>query len=317
MAVLHFLHFLIDGFPVRHFILPLLAVTLCSLTAAAQELIQPPADPQNFHLFVLAGQSNMAGRGKVEPQDQQPHPRVLALNKAGEWVPAVDPLHFDKPGIVGVGLGRSFAQAYADSHPGVVVGLLPCAVGGSPIDAWQPGGFHPSTKTHPWDDCVARVLPILESGTLKGVLWHQGESDAKPELAETYETKLHEIVARFRTTLEAPCVPFIAGQMGQFEERPWDDSKKMVDKAHQRLPSLVAVTAFVSSDDLKHKGDKVHFDAASYRELGQRYYAAYQQLTCRQQQSPGSTRPLKRVGNVFQRLGRLVPRPRKLLRRQR
>ncbi|GIT29840.1 MAG: hypothetical protein Ct9H300mP1_18860 [Planctomycetaceae bacterium] len=30
----------------------------------------------------------------------------------------VDPLHFDKPGVVGVGVGRSFAKVIARSGPG-------------------------------------------------------------------------------------------------------------------------------------------------------------------------------------------------------
>lgn len=50
----------------------------------------------------------MAGCGTVEAQDKTPHPRVLMLNKADAWVPAIDPLHFDKP-AAGVGLGKTFA----------------------------------------------------------------------------------------------------------------------------------------------------------------------------------------------------------------
>ena len=83
------------------------------------------------------------------------------LNKAGEWVPAIDPLHFDKPGIVGVGLGKTFAIQYAAEHPDVVVGLIPCAVGGSPINAWAPGGYHKQTKAHPYDDCLQRACRKL------------------------------------------------------------------------------------------------------------------------------------------------------------
>lgn len=155
-------------------------------------------DRSRFHLFLLVGQSNMAGRGKVEPQDLQPHPRVLMLDQAGRWVPAVDPLHFDKPGIVGVGLGKTFGMDYAEQNPGVTVGLIPCAVGGSPIAAWQPGGYHKQTRKHPYDEAMPRARLALESGTLRGILWHQGESDSKAELADVYEQKLHALIARFR-----------------------------------------------------------------------------------------------------------------------
>ncbi len=237
-----------------------------------------PEKPADFHLFLLAGQSNMAGRGKLGEPDRTPHPRVLMFDKAAKWVPAVDPLHFDKPGIVGVGLGKTFGTDYAEAHPEVVVGLIPCAVGGSPIAAWEPGGYHGSTKTHPYDDALARARSALPSGVLKGILWHQGESDASPESARVYEPKLHALIARFRKELDAPNVPFIAGQMGQFKERPWNDAKTMVDAAHQQLPKKVPRTAFVSSAGLTHKGDQIHFDARSYRELGHRYFRALQTL---------------------------------------
>jgi hypothetical protein len=217
----------------------------------------------------------MAGRGIVTPADETPLPRVLMLNQAGEWVPAVDPLHFDKPSVVGVGLGRTFGLTVADAHPGITVGLIPCAVGGSPIDAWKPGEFYPPTKSHPWDDAIRRAKLALRSGTLKGILWHQGESDSKAGLAPDYRRKLHDLVARLRVELDAPTVPFIAGQLGRFSDNPWDEHREKVDTAHRELPRDVPFTAFVSSEGLNHKGDKVHFDADSYRELGRRYAKAY------------------------------------------
>jgi len=238
-----------------------------------------PDKPEDFHLFLLVGQSNMAGRGKVEEQDLKTHPRVLSLDKGLTWVPAADPLHFDKPTIVGVGLGKTFALDYAKQHPGVTVGLVPCAVGGSPISSWEPGALDKATKTHPYDDMLPRIREAMKSGVLKGILWHQGESDAgKEATTAVYEEKLHTLIKRFRTELNAADVPFVAGQMGQFEDRPWSELKKRIDAVHQSLPGKVRRTAFAKSDGLTHKGDKVHFDSASYRELGHRYFAAYQSI---------------------------------------
>ena len=248
----------------------------------AQDSVELP-DKSRFHLFLLVGQSNMAGRGKVEASDQTPHPRVLTLSKEQMWVQATDPLHFDKPKIVGVGLGRTFAIELAESQPDVTIGLIPCAVGGSPIAAWQPGAYYKPTESHPWDDAVARAEVALKRGTLKGILWHQGESDSKPELAEAYEGRLHDLIARFRDELDAPSVPFLVGQMGQFPERPWNNERRQVDAAHRLLPERIDHTAFVPSHGLSHKGDEVHFDSASYRELGRRFAHAYRNLVERQQ----------------------------------
>ena len=241
---------------------------------------QPPLPPkERFHLFLLVGQSNMAGRGVVAPEDKVAHPRVLMLSQSGEWVPAVDPIHFDKPNLVGVGLGRTFGIQIADAQPGVTIGLIPCAVGGSPIDSWMPGVFYEPTKSHPWDDALRRARRALQDGTLEGILWHQGESDSTAKLAPEYEGKLHDLIRRLRSELNAPAVPFIAGQLGRFADSPWSEFRKIVDEVHRSLPKKVPHTAFVSSEGLKHKGDKVHFDAASYRELGRRYAQAYLELT--------------------------------------
>lgn len=256
----------------------LLAVPCMDVRAEPGSPVQLPARDK-FHLFLLVGQSNMAGRGTVSEEDRTPHPRVLMLDKENHWVPAVDPLHFDKPAVVGTGLGKTFALEVAQANPDITIGLIPCAVGGSPIAAWEPGAYYEPTKSHPWDDCLARTRLALQAGTLKGILWHQGESDSNDALAGVYESKLHELISRFRTELHAPDVPFIAGQMGQFPERPWDDAKRTVDAAQRSLPLKVPHTAFVTSDGLSHRGDQVHFDSAGYHELGKRYAAAYFQLT--------------------------------------
>lgn len=231
---------------------------------------------ENFHLYLLVGQSNMAGRGKITETDKVPHPRVLMLSKEKEWVPAVDPLHFDKP-VAGVGLGRSFARELAKEDDTVTIGLIPCAVGGSPILSWEPGGFHASTKTHPWDDMLPRAEAALEVGVLKGILWHQGESDSKETLAPEYEKRLHALIVRFRSELNAPDVPFIAGGMGEWKKKPWDQWRRMVDGVHRRLPEKIPNTGFVDVAGLKDK-DGVHFDRESYIELGRRYAAVYRLL---------------------------------------
>jgi len=223
-----------------------------------------------FHLFLLAGQSNMAGRGRVVKEDKIPHPRVLTLNKANEWVPAKAPIHFDKP-VAGVGLGRTFGKTLAERDPSITIGLIPCAAGGSRISSWEPGGYHGQTRSHPYDDALKRAKIAMQKGALKAVLWHQGESDSQPEKAKVYEEKLHALIERFRAEFRSPDLPFIAGQLGRFPDRPWDDARELINSVHESLPKNVKNTAFVPSTGFAHKGDKVHFDAKSMREFGKRY----------------------------------------------
>ncbi|MCC9641939.1 sialate O-acetylesterase [Rhodopirellula sp. JC740] len=264
----------------------MLAVTWLNHSAADEaskaDLAQANATaspPPNLHLFLLAGQSNMAGRGKPSAEDQQPHPRVWTVSPDQTWVPAADPIHFDKPSLVGVGPGKTFGVLYAEAHPDAHVGLIPCAVGGSSITTWVPDGFHEPTQLHPYDDCVQRVRWALQFGELKGILWHQGESDSNPKNAADYQANLDELIERFRTEFKTPKIPFIAGQLGQFEERPWNKHRLLVNEAHKTLPDRIENTGFVASDGLGHKGDQTHFSAEAAREFGRRYWSTYQELT--------------------------------------
>ena len=227
-----------------------------------------------FQLFLLAGQSNMAGRGDVEAVDKQVHARVFALSKDGNWVPAADPIHYDKPSA-GVGPGKAFAEALADQDTNAVIGLIPAACGGSPISTWEPGAYFSDTMSHPYDDAIQRAKLAMKDGTLKAIFWHQGESDTKEALAPMYKVKLEALVARFRKDLDAPDLPVIIGQLGQFEKSPWTQYTKMVNDAQMAVAKEVPHAGFVSSDGLTSKSDNLHFDARSQREFGKRYAAAY------------------------------------------
>ncbi|MFG0254363.1 MAG: sialate O-acetylesterase, partial [Rhodopirellula sp. JB053] len=241
--------------------------------AAAVEL---PAK-ESFYLFVLAGQSNMAGRGDVTDLDREPHQRVLMWTADGEWRPAVAPMHFDKPKIAGVGPGRAFGIRLAEASPDITIGLIPCAVGGSPIECWEPGGFHPSTQTHPYDDAVERIRAASEHGTIQGILWHQGEGDSSPKRSRQYHEKLLGVLNRLREQCQTDPVILI-GQLGLFPERPWNESRTRVDQAHRAVANELPNAAFVKSDGLLPKSDNTHFNRESAIELGHRFYEAYLQL---------------------------------------
>jgi hypothetical protein len=261
--------FALPGFALAGFVLP--GFILPSRARADDAIQLPPRD--RLHLFLLAGQSNMAGRGAIEARDKEPIPQVLSLDASGSWVRARDPIHWDKA-IAGVGLARAFAVEYLKRHRGVTVGLIPAACGGSPIATWAPGQYFEPTHSHPYDDALARTRRALEFGTLRGILWHQGESDSKPELAPRYEAALTVLIERLRSELGAPRVPFLIGQLGQFGAVPWDTPTRAVDAAQRRVAATASLAAFVSSDGLTSKPDNIHFNSASLREFGKRYAAA-------------------------------------------
>ena len=107
-------------------------------------------------LVLMAGQSNMAGRGVAGPDDLVAIPGVLAFRPDGGWIPAIEPVTrdrsfvgtFDADGkklvspdpwdnilppaggrVVGVGCGRTFGGLLREAFPDRTVGLIPAAVG--------------------------------------------------------------------------------------------------------------------------------------------------------------------------------------------
>jgi len=262
---------------------PFLLVTLALAAAGAATSASSAgqsAAPQPMQLFLLAGQSNMAGRGDVGAEDRLTHPRVWMFDRQDEWHPAVEPMHFDKP-IAAVGPGRAFGVAVAEALPDANVGLIPTAVGGSPITTWEPGVRYPETGAHPWDDAIRRVKAAASRGELRAILWHQGESDGNDAEAPQYEERLRSLIARFRAEFGNPALPFLIGQLGRFDGKPWTHGYEQVDAAHRRVAADTVNVAFVSSDGLADKGDQLHFSAEGARELGRRYARAYLQMTQR------------------------------------
>lgn len=239
-----------------------------------------PVSPTPMQVYLLAGQSNMAGRGVVAETDRKVHPNVFALDRNQKWVPAVDPIHFDKS-VAGVGPGRSFGLAVASANPNVGIGLVPAAVGGSPIRSWEPGAFDSATKTHPYDDAIARARMAMQTGELKAILWHQGESDGNAKDAPLYEQRLRALIERFRRDLGHPSLPFLIGQLGRFDGVPWSPARERVDSAQRALAREMPNVAFVSADGLTDKGDHVHFSSESARELGMRYAESWLRLSRR------------------------------------
>jgi hypothetical protein len=243
-------------------------------TNVAAQSVQLPVK-EKHQLFLLMGQSNMAGRGKISPEDKMPHPRVLLFTLQDKWEPAVEPVTRDKPGMLGVGPGLAFGKAMAGNDPGVTIGLVPCAVGGTQLKRWERSGDLYSNAVH-------RAKLAMRDGTLKGVVWHQGESDSGTTTnANSYGARLAQMIQDIRADLACPDLPFVVGQIGEFlYDRGPDHSPyaRVVNAALAALPGKVPATACAPSKDLKHKGDQLHFDAAAQREFGRRYAAEMMRL---------------------------------------
>jgi hypothetical protein len=226
-----------------------------------------------FRIYLLMGQSNMAGRGSPIPAEQSSDAHILSLDREGRWVIAKDPLHGrDGRTEPGVGPGMTFARAMLKADPNVTIGLVPCAVGGSPLKRWVKGG---DLYAH----AVARGRAAEEVGVLEGVLWHQGESDTNDEKrAATYEARLTQMLTDLRQDLRTPGLPIVVGQLGGFLSAEKYPHAQMVRDAINRVAATVPNVGYADSSGLVDKGDKLHFNAEAQREFGSRYAAAMQKL---------------------------------------
>lgn len=228
--------------------------------------------------FLLIGQSNMAGRGiigEVPPID----PRgVMFMLRNGRWQTMTEPINPDRRIFVekdtdfrsGISLAASFAEAYVHAYGGKV-GLIPCADGGTCIDQWAPGEIL-------YDHAVMQTRLALRTSTLAGILWHQGESDAKTaEDAAAYEEKFRKLFDRLPGDLGADSgIPVVVGEIRDFSDRfpYWEQ----INKALHHIADTRPLTAVASASGLNASADGLHFNAASYRELGRRYFAQYARL---------------------------------------
>jgi len=247
-----------------------------------------PGDPADFPIFLLLGQSNMAGHGCIragdpwQAGDRSPRPGVLVLGGQGSarsprprgwtrWRPAAHPLHLNQRSA-GFGLGLPFAARLLEAALAPRIGLIPGAWGGAGIDLLGPG-------SPLYENAVRRARLASRHGTLAGVLWHQGETDALHEpLAQSHAGKLTRLISRLRDELGAPELPILIGDLAPFGDsrrKPEAVARRALVRAGlRRVADEDPHAAFVESLGLGGC-DGVHFDRAALVELGHRYAEAF------------------------------------------
>lgn len=221
-------------------------------------------------VFLLVGQSNMAGRAPLDDAAGRTEPRILLFAADGVWIPAADPLHPPQAGSAGTGPGMSFARTVATALPECEIGLIPCAVGATPLARWEPDGdlFHEAAKR--------LQTALAQGGSLAGILWHQGETDAQTESnAATYEARLERAVRAWRALPGAARAVFVCGELGRFLSPVAFPGAARVNAALRSVGGRTPHSACVSSAGLADKGDRKHFDTPAQRELGRRYAEAF------------------------------------------
>jgi hypothetical protein len=209
------------------------------------------------HIYLLIGQSNMAGRAPITDKESGPIKGCFLLNGEDAWEAAENPLNRYSTIRKGLDMqklnpGYGFAEAMIEKNSKTSIGLVVNAKGGSKIEEWSKG-------TKFYAEAIRRTKEAQKTGTLKGILWHQGESnEGNPD---GYLEKLTTLITDLRKDLDMPDLPFVAGQV---------NNVPAINDQIAKLPKSLPATGFVSSDGLKAM-DRWHFDNASMKLLGTRY----------------------------------------------
>jgi Carbohydrate esterase, sialic acid-specific acetylesterase len=237
-----------------------------------------------LQLFILAGQSNMSGMGDMPLSGMDVNPRVYVFGNDYHWKLAREPIDDSKNQVdtvsedksAGFSPALSFATTLLKQSPDMLIGLIPCAKGGSLIDEWQ---RNLSDKAL-YGSCLKRVRAASVMGNVVGLLYFQGEIDAiDPKehprrifSSHQWADKFSALVRDWRRDLNSPELPIVFAQIGTNTE-PDRFKNWAVVKAQQRMVQI-PFSRMIATDDLALK-DYVHFTTESYRIIGQRFAKSY------------------------------------------
>ena len=236
-------------------------------------------------VWILAGQSNMAGAGWPTDEDRAfaGDDGIRALYLSNEWRVAHHPLHDYShayygvyiylgvdpeavPPLNGVGPGLSFAQNMK-RYTGVPQGLLCCAFGGSTMSQWSPGLKEQGSDRSLY---AAMARRFEENGShVRGLFWYQGCSDAQEAVHEAFTENMCAFVRACRRDFGED-LPVVQAQIGRALYSPdeqtaawWNSIREQQRRMHDHIPRLYTVASIIRELD-----DWVHMDSDGQRAIG-------------------------------------------------
>ena len=247
------------------------------------------APDDNFYIFLCFGQSNMEGAARPEPQDLEgvdDRFQMMAAvddaqrgRKMGEWYKALPPLCRENTGLTPVDY---FGRTLTENLPkNVRVGVITVAIGGIHIQGFlndsikayvkrAPGWMKPMLAAYdnnPYERLVSLAKKAQQQGVIKGVLMHQGESNTgDPKWAGMVQQVYDNLMGDLQLKPEE--VPLLAGEVVQANG---EGLCVAMNKQINELPQTLHTSQVISSKGCSNGPDRLHFDAAGYRELGRRY----------------------------------------------
>ncbi|HPG13007.1 MAG TPA: sialate O-acetylesterase, partial [Chitinophagaceae bacterium] len=113
-------------------------------------------------------------------------------------------------------------------------------------------------------------------GIIKGILWHQGESDANSIGIPLYGKQTAKLFTTFRQIAKNEDLPILVGELGSFRQPAEVQAQcDSINQVIQQTASLDKNRFVIPTGDLGHKGDNLHFNSPAQREMGIRFAKRY------------------------------------------
>lgn len=263
-------------------------VLMMTMLAAMLSDVKAEVDP-NFYIYLCFGQSNMEGNATPESVDKDnvdSRFQMLACvdfnnpkRTMGEWYTAYPPIVREGTGL---GMADYFGRTMVKNLPeNVKVGVIDVALGGTKIEGfiselvadyikdeadWLKGYFA-AYDNDPYKRLVDMAKIAQQSGVIKGILLHQGESNNGeadwPQKVKLIYDRLMEDLG-----LNPEDIPLFVGEMVSQAQGGacWHHNGVIA-----KMPTVIPNSYIISSADCPQKGDGLHFTASGYRVMGQRY----------------------------------------------
>jgi hypothetical protein len=244
-------------------------------------------DP-NFYIFLCIGQSNMESGGRMEAIDRTVDKRFQVMAdfdsanrgwKRGNWYEAMPPLAAKGSGICMIDyFGRTMVANLPQEKR---VGVIKVSVPGCKIELFEKETYKAYVATAPswmiglvrqYDDNPYQYLVdqgklAQKDGVIKGILVHQGESNAGDrewprKMKGIYENLIRDL------NLKAEEVPLLAGETVNADQ---NGAAAGFNRILAELPGTLPHSYVVSSAGCTANSDRMHFNAAGSRKLGARY----------------------------------------------
>jgi hypothetical protein len=258
-------------------------ITKLSLTVVAISMLATASVEAATRVFLLGGQSNMAGIGAwagtppqagysadvpcpfpySEPQTAvqfwnygpavQPNPtwNINVPDVGDGWVD-LEPGYGHQPGEFGPEV--SFGYHLHELFPNDDIYLVKEGLTSQDLAVrWNPnGGEIYDIFKNRVDAAMANLTAAGKSPMISGMIWMQGESDAmNHDWAVAYADNLADLITSVRSDFNVPDMPFVVGRITDYFAWGTTADNMLVRNAQMTVPGQVGHASWIDTDDLQ------------------------------------------------------------------